>query len=123
MPKILIAEDERDIRELVGFTLRLAGHETIFAVNGQEAIKLCELEQPDLVLMDMRMPVMTGEEAALQMKESPTLSKIPILFLTAREQTIEIAGQIAQGANILAKPFSIDQLNKKVRDLLSSASA
>lgn len=60
MSKILIAEDERDIRELVGFTLQLSGHTLVFATNGEEAIRLAASEFPDLIIMDFRMPVMNG---------------------------------------------------------------
>jgi two-component system alkaline phosphatase synthesis response regulator PhoP len=63
MAKILIAEDEPDIRELVAFTLRFAGYEVVSASNGEEAIQLAKDELPDLILMDVRMPRMTGYEA------------------------------------------------------------
>jgi CheY-like chemotaxis protein len=118
MSRILIAEDERDIRELVGFTLQLAGHSVIFAANGQEAIQKIRQEIPDLVLMDYRMPVMNGDEAAEIIRGEPELAGIPIVFLTAREQDPSLAGKIANGAHFIPKPFSIDQLNKKVADVL-----
>ena len=60
MPKILVAEDERDIRELIAFTLRYAGFEVILVSNGQEAIEQASELQPDLILLDVRMPRMTG---------------------------------------------------------------
>ena len=63
MAKILIAEDERDIRDLVAFTLRFAGHEVVAVGNGAEAVETARLEIPDLILMDVRMPRMTGYEA------------------------------------------------------------
>ena len=60
MAKILIAEDERDIRDLVAFTLRFAGHEVQVATNGEEAVQMAPQVNPDLILMDVRMPRMTG---------------------------------------------------------------
>ena len=63
MAKILIAEDERDIRDLVAFTLRFAGYEVVAAGNGEEAVDLAPKVNPDLILMDVRMPRMTGYEA------------------------------------------------------------
>ena len=63
MAKILIAEDERDIRDLIAFTLRFAGFEVFVATNGEEAVQMAPQVNPDLVLMDVRMPRMTGYEA------------------------------------------------------------
>jgi len=60
MAKILIAEDERDIRDLITFTLQFAGHEVIATANGEEAYLTALAEVPDLILMDIRMPKMTG---------------------------------------------------------------
>jgi len=84
MAKILIAEDERDIRDLVAFTLRFAGYEVFTATNGEEAIELAPKVNPDLVLMDVRMPRMTGYEACKIMKNNASLRDIPVVFLTAR---------------------------------------
>ena len=71
MAKILIAEDEPDIRELVAFTLRFAGHEVVAGANGEEAVQLASQEMPDLILMDVRMPRMTGYDACRAMKARP----------------------------------------------------
>src|SRR6185503_11910468 len=90
MAKILIAEDERDIRDLVAFTLRFAGHEVFAASNGQEALEMAPNVNPDLILMDVRMPRMTGYEACKAMKADPNLMDIPVVFLTARGQESEI---------------------------------
>ena len=62
-PKILVAEDEKDIRELIGFTLRFAGLDVTLAKNGIEAIEQAAQLQPDLIMLDVRMPKMTGYEA------------------------------------------------------------
>ena len=86
MTKILVAEDERDIRELIGFTLRFAGFEVVLAVNGIEAVEKAPLEQPDLIMLDVRMPKMTGYEACRRLKENPETSDIPIVFLSAKGQ-------------------------------------
>jgi two-component system, OmpR family, alkaline phosphatase synthesis response regulator PhoP len=118
MSKILVAEDEKDIRELVGFTLQLAGHQIDFASNGEEAIRHAKLDHPDLVILDYRMPVMNGDIAAEKMKADPQLSHIPIVFLTAKEKDPAIAGQIANGYHFIAKPFSIDQFNRKIKEVL-----
>jgi len=67
MAHILVAEDERDIRELINFTLTYAGHQVTQAANGAEALELATKVKPDLIMMDVRMPKMTGYEACRQM--------------------------------------------------------
>ena len=119
MPKILVAEDERDIRDLIGFTLRFAGFEVLLAGNGIEAIEKAPLEQPDLIILDVRMPKMTGYEACRQLKENPATSAIPIVFLSAKGQEDEIQQGLASGAlEYIVKPFAPDDLADQVRDTL-----
>ena len=83
MTKILIAEDEPDIRDLVAFTLRFAGYEVVTGSNGEEAVQLAKKEFPDLILLDVRMPRMTGYEACKQIKADSSLKDVPIVFLSA----------------------------------------
>jgi len=120
MQKVLIAEDERDIRELVGFTLKLAGLETIYAANGFEAVDRAKADLPDLILMDLHMPGMEGDEAARQIAVDPLTKNIPIIFLTAKDQDLEISGQIGQGINFIAKPFAIESLTRRVKEALAN---
>jgi DNA-binding response OmpR family regulator len=120
MAKILIAEDERDIRDLVAFTLRFAGHEVFAAANGEEAVELAPNVNPDLIIMDVRMPRMTGYEACKVMKASPDLKDIPVVFLTARGQESEIQQGLDAGAEeYLLKPFAPDQLTSRVKAILA----
>ncbi len=120
MAKILIAEDERDIRDLVAFTLRFAGHEVIAATNGEEAVDLAPKINPDLILMDVRMPRMTGYEACKIMKTMPGIKDVPVVFLTARGQESEIQQGLGAGAEeYLLKPFAPDQLTERVKAILA----
>jgi DNA-binding response OmpR family regulator len=120
MAKILIAEDERDIRDLVAFTLRFAGHEVFPATNGEEAIALAQKVIPDLILMDVRMPRMTGYEACKVLKSNTDLKDIPVVFLTARGQESEIQQGLDVGAEeYLLKPFAPDQLTARVKAVLA----
>ena len=119
MPKILVAEDERDIRDLIGFTLRFAGFEVLLTGNGIEAIEKAPLEQPDLIILDVRMPKMTGYEACRHLKENPATSAIPIVFLSAKGQEDEIQQGLASGAlEYIVKPFAPDELADQVTDIL-----
>ena len=99
MAKILIAEDERDIRDLVAFTLRFAGHEVVAVENGAEAVEAAPVEMPDLILMDVRMPRMTGYEACQQIKADDGYRHIPVVFLSAKGQDSEIQAGINSGAS------------------------
>jgi len=120
MAKILIAEDERDIRDLIAFTLRFAGHEVFTAANGEEAVEMAPNVNPDLILMDVRMPRMTGYQACKIMKANPELKDIPVVFLTARGQESEIQEGLDAGAEeYLLKPFAPDHLTTRVKAVLA----
>jgi DNA-binding response OmpR family regulator len=120
MARILIAEDEPDIRELVAFTLRFAGYEVTSTSNGEEAVQMASKIIPDLILMDVRMPRMTGYDACRVMKASPALKDIPVVFLSAKGQESEIATGLAVGAEeYLLKPFAPDQLTDRVKAILA----
>jgi len=120
MAKILIAEDERDIRDLVAFTLRFAGHEVYAASNGEEAVEMAPNVDPDLILMDVRMPRMTGYEACRALKKDPHLKDIPVVFLSAKGQESEIQQGLDAGAEeYLLKPFAPDQLTSHIKAILA----
>ena len=122
MAKILIAEDERDIRDLITFTLSFAGHQVTAASNGAEAVEKALQIIPDLILMDVRMPRMTGYEACKRMKEEDSIKHIPVAFLSAKGQETEVQTGLAAGAvEYILKPFSPDQLTERVTKLLAQA--
>jgi two-component system alkaline phosphatase synthesis response regulator PhoP len=120
MAKILVAEDERDIRELVTFSLRgLGGFEVVQASNGAEAVERAVAEHPDLILMDVRMPRMTGYEACAKLKTFKDTKDIPIIFLSAKGQESEIQQGLSAGAEeYILKPFAPDELVNQVRGVL-----
>ena len=120
MARILIAEDEPDIRELVAFTLRFAGHEVTATSNGEEALQQASLIIPDIIIMDVRMPRMTGYDACRAMKTDVVLKDIPVVFLSAKGQDAEIQTGLDAGAEeYLLKPFAPDQLVERVRAILA----
>ena len=119
MAKILIAEDERDIRELVSFSLQFGGFTVVQAANGAEAVEYALKEMPDLILMDVRMPKMTGYEACRQMKTMESVRDIPVVFLSAKGQESEIQTGMEVGAEeYILKPFAPDELVKQVQAVL-----
>ena len=120
MTKILVAEDERDILDLITYTLRFANYEVVAASNGEEAVSLARQEIPDLILMDVRMPRMTGYEACKRMKAEDSIKDIPVAFLSAKGQESEVnAGLDAGAVEYILKPFSPDQLTDRVKAILS----
>ena len=120
MAKILIAEDEPDIRDLLIFTLQYAGHSVVAANDGLEALQLTTRELPDLVLLDVRMPRMTGYETCRQIKSGSTTHGIPVVFLSAKGQDSEIqAGMDAGAVAYLLKPFDPAELVEQVSSLLA----
>ncbi len=126
MANILVAEDERDIRELINFTLMYAGHTVTLAANGEEAYeKAMALEQvPDLIMMDVRMPKMTGYEACRRMKGEDKLKAVPVVFLSAKGQDEEIQTGIDAGAvAYILKPFAPEELNRRIAEILEQIGA
>lgn len=120
MARILIAEDEPDIRELVAFTLRFAGHEVTATSNGEEALHEAGRIIPDIILMDVRMPRMTGYDACREMKKDPALKDIPVVFLSAKGQDAEIQTGLEAGAEeYLLKPFAPNELTTRVKEILT----
>lgn len=115
--KILVVDDENDILEFIQYNLKKEGYEVHLAHNGQEAIDMGKKIKPDLILLDVMMPVMDGIEACKQMKSDSAFNKTFIVFLTARaEEYSEIAGFNAGADDYIAKPI-------KPRVLISRISA
>ena len=120
MAKILIAEDERDIRELIIFTLQFGGFEVAAAADGVEAVKLAQEEEFDLILMDVRMPRMSGYEACDIIKNDVRTKDVPVVFLSAKGQEAEVEEGLRAGAvEYILKPFAPDQLTKQIADILA----
>ncbi|HWQ84571.1 MAG TPA: response regulator [Anaerolineales bacterium] len=121
MAKILIADDERDIRDLVAFALRFAGYEVVATSNGEDALRAAQTELPDLILLDVRMPRMTGYETCRLLKEQAFTRTIPVVFLSAKGQEAEVnAGMLLGAVEYIVKPFSPDDLLKRVRAILAN---
>ena len=120
MATIMIADDEPDIRDLVSFTLRFAGHTVIAFSNGAEVVEAAKTAQPDLIMMDVRMPRMTGYEACQALRANPLTAAIPVVLLSAKGQEDEIRTGLESGASeYLLKPFAPMDLSARVNELLA----
>ena len=122
MPRILIAEDERDIRELITITLEFSGFEVVEARDGKEALEIISADNTfDLIIMDGRMPRMTGYEACRAIKDNASTSHIPIVFLSAKGQQSEVdEGRAAGAIDYILKPFDPLNLVSKINEILAA---
>lgn len=119
MANILVADDDRDIRELITFTLMFVGHKVTQASNGAEAVELAQQIKPDLILTDVRMPRMTGYQLCQTLRAMDEFKETPIVILSAKGQDEEIElGREAGATDYMMKPFPPHLLQQKVADLL-----
>jgi DNA-binding response OmpR family regulator len=119
MIKILIAEDEPDIRELITLTLQFSGYDVVSAKDGLEAVDAAKNDSFDLILMDVRMPRMTGYEACRILRDNDATKEIPIIFLSAKGQESEVQAGLDAGADdYILKPFAPDMLTRKIKEVL-----
>ncbi|KAA3655774.1 MAG: response regulator [Chloroflexi bacterium] len=124
MTKILIAEDDKDIRDLIVLTLEFNGFDVVPVEDGKAAVEKAQQETFDIILMDVRMPRMTGYEACRRLKENESTQSIPIIFLSAKGQETEIQTGLEAGASdYVLKPFSPDALIQKIKGVLARESA
>ena len=116
---ILVAEDENDNLVLVSLWLQNLGYRVLTAVNGQSAVEIARLAKPDLILMDIGMPLMDGLEATRAIRLDPETSALPIIFLTAfdTKEFRDRAGE-AGGDGYLTKPFDFDRITNLILNLL-----
>jgi len=120
--RILIIEDEEDNRAIMRDLLITAGYNLIEAVDGEEGVKLAQRERPDLILMDIQLPIVDGYEATRRIRASAELKSIPIIAVTSYALRGDDAKARAAGCDsYVAKPFSPRELLAKVREFLPNA--
>ena len=119
--KILVADDEPNIVAAVEFLLQRNGYEVHVARNGDEALRLVEAHHPDLVLLDVMMPLRSGYEVCMRMRERPDWQDIKIVMLSAKGRDAEVNKGLATGADLyVTKPFSTRDLVGKINELLET---
>jgi len=122
MKKILIVDDQPEVRELVEITLRAENFQIIQAINGENAINIARKEKPDLIIMDIMMPgEIDGIEATRILKNDPETKEVTIIILTAKGQKYDIKKGYKAGADdYFIKPFSPLDLIKKINEVLET---
>jgi DNA-binding response OmpR family regulator len=115
MAKIMLADDEQRVRDMVAFKLEATGHRVLAARDGGEAMTLASAERPDLIILDVMMPVMDGFEVLRRLKADPALHDIPVIILSAKGREQDVMTGIRGGAiDYIVKPFSLKELTARV---------
>ena len=107
--RVLVVEDDDAVREVVEWALADAGHQTIGALDGQDALRLAMVDRPDVVVLDLELPVMSGPEFVASWREQVGANTAPIVVISARPDVREVARRLNARA-AFAKPFDLDAL-------------
>lgn len=122
MALILLADDDELVGEVVREALSARGHVVGVVENGADAVRVVEVKNPELIILDCSMPEMNGIEALIQIRRSATGCSTPILMLTARRSEMDVDIAMRAGASdYLKKPFDADQLVARVEDMLEKS--
>jgi two-component system phosphate regulon response regulator PhoB len=119
---VLVADDDADIRDLVAFKLEQAGFDVITAEDGPGALSAAQQRIPDIAVLDISMPGMSGLDVCRMLRADPATADVMIIMLTARAQENDVEGGFSAGADdYLIKPFSPRELTTRVQALLGRA--
>ncbi len=122
MSKVLVVDDDADIRDLITFKLVSMGHEVVTEHDGEGGLAAATAELPDVVVLDWMMPRLTGLEVCVALREDTQLARVPIILLTAKAQEADVQRGFAAGADdYIVKPFSPRELASRVEALLQRA--
>ena len=120
MARILMAEDEKQIADMIAFKLTNSGHQIIRAQDGEQALQLALKDPPDLILLDAMMPGLSGFEVLRRLKAEPALRSIPVIMVTAKGHERDVLSGLRGGAaDYVVKPFSLKELAARVELALS----
>jgi|SRR5271154_6041634 len=124
MPKILLVEDNEMNRDMLSRRLARKGFQVVMALNGEEGVALTRSEAPDLVLMDMTLPVLSGWDATRKLKGDPTTEGIPVIALTAHAMAADREQAMQAGCDDYdTKPIELTRLVDKIQALLAKRKA
>lgn len=124
MPKILLVEDNEMNRDMLSRRLERKGYQVVIAIDGEQGVTMAGSEQPDLILMDMSLPVIDGWEATRRIKGDPTISATPVIALTAHAMAGDQEKCVAAGCDDYdTKPVDLPRLLGKIETLLQRTSA
>jgi CheY-like chemotaxis protein len=117
-PVVMVVDDDDEIRDALGSLLELEGYEVMSASNGREALELLEAKKPDVILLDLMMPVMDGWTFRASQKSDPRFADVPVVVLTAAG--VQAANRV-DANHVLQKPLSFDRITRAIEDVTSRA--
>lgn len=121
MKKILIVDDEPNIVMALEYTLKKNNYQVFIARDGLEALEILKINFPDLIILDVMMPMVDGYETLDQIKKDDNLKNCKVIFLSAKNKSADIEKGLALGADLyLTKPFSIKKVLEQIADLLKA---
>jgi DNA-binding response OmpR family regulator len=119
MKKVLIVDDEPEILSILSFRISNWGYDSLPADSGQEGLDIAKEELPDLIILDVMMPILDGFETLKRLKQSDTTKNIPVIMITVANAKMEVEKGISMGANFyLTKPYDAQELKNKVIQLI-----
>jgi len=119
-PTVLVVEDFEDNRFMMRRLLEMSGYRVLEAVNGQEAVETAQREHPDLILMDLSLPLLDGLSATRRIRAQAELRQVPIIAVSAHDTTDFHAEALAAGCNeYVTKPIDFDELERLLKELLT----
>lgn len=120
--RVLVADDDSATRTLIDMALQEAGYDCVLASDGQSALQQARAIRPDLIVLDVGMPLMTGDDVHRELRRDPRTRYIPVVFVTAKRTTGEMAARLRNGADdYIAKPFDVDELVARIASALRRA--
>ena len=122
LPKVLVVDDDPAILEICSDLLQTEGYTVSVATNGQQALEQIRTDPPNVILMDIMMPVLDGVEACRQVKANPATAEIPVVLMSARTNLTRQSQDLASADALVAKPFDIDHLLNTIHDLVGEDS-
>ncbi|RYX80179.1 response regulator transcription factor [bacterium] len=115
MKSILIVEDNPEIASLMALTLRMEGYVAFIAATGEGALSIVPKEEPDLILLDVNLPGLTGFQVAQKLQQDPKTHHIPIIFVTARSEVDDRVHGLSMAVDYVTKPFAVPELIARVQ--------
>jgi len=121
-PRVLVADDDPSTRALIDLALQEAGYDCVLAADGKAALEQARATRPDLVVLDVTMPFLSGDEVQRELRRDRRTRYIPVVFITAKRTTAELTARFRNGADdYVSKPFDIDELVARIASALRRA--
>ena len=121
-PRVLVADDDPSTRALIDLALQEAGYDCVLAADGKAALEQARATRPDLVVLDVAMPFLSGDDVQRELRRDRRSRYIPVVFVTAKRTTAEMTARFRNGADdFVAKPFDVDELVARIASALRRA--